>query len=692
MMSPFTLRINNQKLNDKFDIMRLNEIKWIGLVGVVLRILMVGFGLINNLIFLKKKEIGTFCFFYEKTLKESFLYIHQIKKMNKELKQLFDQLPEGVILFNQQNHHLNKLLISKCLMDYDKKLEKISVIEATEDDKLNFDSNLIRYQIFIPEVSITNESQQGSYNIENGNVVSISKCQLLYNNEYHTMIMFRNLTSMIQCENLRIENHFYEMLTATVSHDLRTPLNAIIGLLNNLDSFITDQRGQLFLSIIKNSSHFMNFLVNDLLDYFQIKNGKFTANCQQVDINQSMAQLIEIFSLGAREKGINLSYTFSQQVPPTVLIDEQRTRQIVLNLLQNALKFTFRGSIRVFLDYNMATQQLIIEVSDTGVGIKLEDQQKLFQMFGKLESTASINTSGIGLGLSICKKIVETLSGEITIDTQYQNGAKFIVKLAAPTLNPQQIDEQVDIEDFSQTQIDLTTIQNTNTYYNKTYLDSQLINRNSDNLIHQNYGELNTQRNFIIMGEQSPRGDQEGDIFENSHSQIVLQKSSSQQQLLCQHNQRITYEDDILLNFPLQQRENQLPKILVVDDNIFNIVTIQAILEMQFKLKSDKATNGDEAVHLFSDRLENSNAFEGNYTLIFMDCNMPIMDGFQATEEIRRLETINSQNKCKIVALTAYQTEMFKNKSMNSGMDEYMTKPISSDQIRNILTKYQLVV
>lgn len=123
--------------------------------------------------------------------------------------------------------------------------------------------------------------------------------------------MVRNLTPIIKYEKLKIENHFYEMMTATVSHDMRTPLNSMIGLLGSLENYISEASGKRFLNIIRNSSKFMLFLVSDLLDFFQIKNGKFKKNEKWCDINQSFRDLIDMFNLGASEKGIQLHYTCS---------------------------------------------------------------------------------------------------------------------------------------------------------------------------------------------------------------------------------------------------------------------------------------------------------------------------------------------------------------------------------------------
>jgi signal transduction histidine kinase len=113
------------------------------------------------------------------------------------------------------------------------------------------------------------------------------------------MIMIKNLTPIINYEKLKVENLFYEMLTATVSHDMRTPLNSIIGLLNHIDKYVAPGEGQRFLSIIKNSSNFLLFLVNDLLDFFQIKNGKFKRNLKWVNMRESFKDLIDMFNVGA---------------------------------------------------------------------------------------------------------------------------------------------------------------------------------------------------------------------------------------------------------------------------------------------------------------------------------------------------------------------------------------------------------
>eukprot|EP00347_Sterkiella_histriomuscorum_P013700 403363702 len=665
------------------------------------------------------------CYFYEKILKESFLQIHQIKTMNEELKVIFDQLPEGVILFDPNSNKIalvNKEF--KKLMDGNTPIQspvkqnrenqaiELELLQTQMDseyllapyfklyytDKQNKEQEIEDSQAWkqpksLVEASEINDptmrfkilkydgiSTDQALNESEENVISISKCQILYKNSYHTMIIIRNLKSLIQVENLRLENHFYEMLTATVSHDLRTPLNAIIGLLGNLDGFISDQRGIKFLNIIRNSSKFMVFLVNDLLDYYQIKNGKFQPNYQTINIQESIQELVDMFSIGAREKGISVIYSKYAHLPQFVSIDEQRTKQVILNLLQNSLKFTYHGSITVDLNYSYQTEQVIFTVQDTGVGIKPEDQAKLFQIFGKLECTASINTSGIGLGLSICKKIVESMNGSIEIDPSYQNGAKFIIKIEAPAQQSMNEitqylitqDNSIQCMENDIPQLNIRLMYNSQNF--DTYASKETFERTFNNIDNINESQM------LYSLQISPRNE----IFP-SERQMMQQFDESNQS----HGKTC---------------KNHL-KILVVDDNIFNLVTIQAILDMQFNIKSLKAGNGQEAIQIYL-KQQNSEPYESQeddqycfcknhpIKLIFMDCNMPILDGFQATLAIRELESQNQvreEDRCVIIALTAYESEMFKRKSLDYGMDNFITKPVNSEQIRQILQENNII-
>eukprot|EP00347_Sterkiella_histriomuscorum_P024327 403331514 len=591
------------------------------------------------------------------------------------------------------------------------------------------------------------ETQQNASRREEGSgdpihsqqLITIKESKILFQNTTLRMIMIKSLTPMMKYEKLKLENHFYEMLTATVSHDMRTPLNAMCGLISNIESFIVGDSGQRLLKIVKSSSKILLFLVNDLLDFTQIRNNKFRKNEKPCNIKETIKEAIDIIQLAVEEKGLSLLYKYDNNIPNELITDSQRINQIVLNLLQNALKFTSKGQISLHLKYDEMMHKLIFIVKDQGIGIKQEDKQKLFTLFGKLEATASINTSGIGLGLSICKKIVESFGGQIFIeDNKDEPGSSFTFTIKCKG-------DEGDVDFVSQLHSNRSIITNEQIQLDKLNLidnDQQmqteqgeeeklneinnLINDDECNASDESY-VLDSHRNLnspiynsnprthqiqtqiyshginnnapILLQKQQPNYKKKSLnlLFQNQLEplqQIIQQKSLQDQQL---ETREINGKKGII-NLNRERLISRLPcpcssrqDILIVDDNIFNIVTIQTILEFQYGLTSDKAMNGEEALEKVQQRAELNKSCpcycsqnRKNYKLIFMDCNMPVMDGFQATQQIKKL-CGQDGFQIYIIALTAYTTDNFKARAKDSGMDNFLTKPIYADQLKQIL-------
>ena len=458
-------------------------------------------------------------------------------------------------------------------------------------------------------------------------LVTLTQSQITFNGIQHEMLMVKNVTSVMLYEQLKMENHFYELITATVSHDMRTPLNAMIGLLSNLKQYVGEQ-GQKYLQIIVNSSQFMLYLVNDLLDLYQIKNGKLRKHEDVVDLRHGINELLDMFQLGAHEKGIRLVFECEEPFPEQVVADEKRIKQVILNLLQNALKFTLEGTITVKAGYRNG--MLKVSVSDTGIGIAEEDKDKLFKVFGVAEkNAATLNTQGVGLGLSICKQIVEAFDGSICLEDDAQKGGTtFTFQLKCPSLSHDKFESEVNLVDDT---------------------DECVMN------------ESNSSLRLMIQ--------QECDLNGKNSEFMTRKEPIRKQQCVCESQS----------------------EILVVDDNIFNLVTFQSILSLQFGVKSDKALNGKHALTLFTSRLSLCPLCKSckPYKLIFMDCNMPVMDGMEATVQIRRLETrIKGGPIVRIVALTAYENESIKRKCLEAGMDAHLSKPVQTHELQLILNSY----
>lgn len=189
------------------------------------------------------------------------------------------------------------------------------------------------------------------------------------------MVVIRDITSGIKYERLKLHSQLAEMLTATISHDMRTPLNAIISVSKNL---ITDllknsrpckKTWTKLLKIVFNSASLLNFQVNDLIDLFKIRTGKFKPVESIVNVHEIVMEIFEVFSIQTEEKGLELQVKRELDFPKLLYIDSARFKQVLVNLISNSLKFTFSGSIQVYLAYDYTMQMLNVTVADTGIGI-----------------------------------------------------------------------------------------------------------------------------------------------------------------------------------------------------------------------------------------------------------------------------------------------------------------------------------
>ncbi|TNV83670.1 hypothetical protein FGO68_gene6378 [Halteria grandinella] len=503
-------------------------------------------------------------------------------------------------------------------------------------------------------------------------------------------------------EKLKMQNHFLEMLTATVSHDMRTPLNAILGLGEQLQHFILHQDGLYLHKILMNSSRLLLSLVNDLLDLFRLKNGKFTNNREWSDFRGEIAAMVDLFGVQAEAKGVKLVFDCHTNVPGKLSIDLQRVKQVLINLIGNSLKFTYKGSIVVsakIIQTDQTMRFLKVTVCDTGIGIKDEDKEKVFKMFGKLEASEKINTSGIGLGVSICKQIIEGLGGQLTLvdgceslhclqNLIYSDPSEncegttfsFSVKLIDEPFNF----EEASVLDIISKKPQIRGSQHSHTSRSERSQCNYYPDNPSVSIAPHEQLQLILEQADIKLDLANIGKAVQGIISKNANT-----------------NNCETQNDDVLIQqFDVSQllnvkEEVECPcskrnKILVVDDNVFNILTLKYLLKECANLEADQALNGLQAVEQVQERAKLKlkepcicGQESANYRLIFMDCNMPVMDGLSATQEIRKLAFADLQ----IVAITAYSTKGFEKKCYKAGMDEFETKPIFKDRLKDIVNR-----
>lgn len=254
------------------------------------------------------------------------------------------------------------------------------------------------------------------------------------------MLTITDNSYQVYCDNERNHNELLKTINATVNHELRNPLNSIVAFnmqkeklyldlqdINNNEYLPEEDKKNQINEILtqlkegndvqKASTKIIQFLIQDLLDYSQINQNKFRQNIQQFDLKNSINEIICIQKMKAESKGIQLVADFSNLNNAVVIHDEQRIQQVLLNLQSNALKFTEKGSVTIKAEVRQENEEMFlnITVTDTGIGIKDEDKDQLFSMFGYIKDSYQMNIHGIGLGLNLSKKIIDQFGGKIVV-------------------------------------------------------------------------------------------------------------------------------------------------------------------------------------------------------------------------------------------------------------------------------------
>jgi len=351
---------------------------------------------------------------------------------------------------------------------------------------------------------------------------------------------------------------------ANMSHEIRTPLNAILGFIDLLKEKEEDKEKLKYIATVQSSSNTLLGIINDILDFSKIESGNLGIDKVDFNVDAEFSTLVELFKAKASEKSVNLTLIMDDNMPAALNSDPLRIKQVIANLLSNALKFTPRNG-KVALNIGYKNKQLVVSVKDSGIGVPKDKQKHIFKAFSQAESSTTRKYGGTGLGLSISSRLISMLGGKLKLESEEGKGSTFSFaidveigkyKKATSTLKP----ETLNIQD---------------------------------------------------------------------------------------------------------------KKILLVEDNKANQMFMSLILK-KFKLQFEIANDGLEAITAFEN---------GNYDLILMDENMPNLNGIEATKRILAIEKEQALNHTPIIALTANALKGDREKFLDAGMDEYLTKPINKEKL-----------
>ncbi|MCL1999378.1 MAG: ATP-binding protein [Turicibacter sp.] len=499
------------------------------------------------------------------------------------------------------------------------------------------------------------------------------KCALIiFNNITHIKDLQRSLEA-----NSREKTNFL----AIMSHEIRTPLNAIIGIAEIVLREETSNTVQNYVNTIRQSGNHLLSIINDILDFTKIESGRMDILEEEYLIESVVQDVISITQMRMTDAPVDFYVYMSTAIPYKLIGDSLRLRQILLNILINAVKYTENGYIT--LDLNWKDGNIVTRISDTGIGIKEEDIGGLFEEFNKFDLEKNRNVEGTGLGLPITKKLVGLMHGEIEVESEYGNGTTFTVTIPQKCV--------ADLEDWNGVLEDknilIYSASEICAEYTKLAMRDLHINYLISNNAEEVSEELKKVWDFLIVEEENSL--RNIDIGDMDESQIVIlgDKNHGEGGFI-RLTQPIFFTSILNLFKNPDEESNKYKrtfstkdaKVLVVDDIETNLTVCAGLLNI-YGVEPDLCSSGEDAIKAVQ---------ATDYDIVFMDHMMPEMDGIETTRAIRALGTLGKESfrKLPIIALTANATTTARDKMLKNGLNDFVAKPIELNKLKSILVKW----
>lgn len=506
---------------------------------------------------------------------------------------------------------------------------------------------------------------------------------------------------------------------ANMSHELRTPMNAVLGVTYLLGSSGLTQEQRKYLDMIRTSGQSLLDILNDILDFSKIEAGRMELSPAEFRLCDLLDAIATVMSVNAGEKDLELAVVVGAGVPQALIGDELRVQQILLNLVSNAIKFTERGEISLSVELleqhdDVATLQM--KVRDTGIGVSPDQQARLFSPFTQADSSMTRRFGGSGLGLTICRRLVELMGGRIAMQSELGRGSEFFAiipfktavfaedpkrpKNALPSVSLLVADDsRLSRESYLQiahclgwhvelaaTGADvmraLATAQRGGRTFDAVFLDWQLPDMNGITMLESIRAQIPDSSLPVVFTANAFGRSELMNLGAASKADLILAKPITSNtlydtmvELLVHRTGAMNAAQNELAN-PRVEQQLAGVRILLAEDNVMNQIVAKGVLE-QCGAIVDIAENGQMAVDILR-------AAPQAYDLVLMDVQMPVMDGFTATRLIRNSLGLT----LPVLATTAGVTESERKQCVDAGMDDFIAKPIDLPQMIAVIRKH----